>query len=53
MAVYRASHSAGVRSGFTEHDPAQTFGLGKQDLGKYIVCKLKTWCLCSFLIVVF
>lgn len=41
MAVYRASGFANMKDGFTEHGLARAFGLGKQNLGKYVVCKLR------------
>lgn len=40
MAVYRASDFANRKDGFTESGPPRVFGLGKQNLGKYIVCEL-------------
>lgn len=41
MAVYGASDLAKVTDGFTDRGPAQAFGLGKQNLGEYIVRELK------------
>lgn len=41
MAVYRAFDFASVKDGFLERGLAWAFGLGKQNLDKYVVGELK------------